>query len=86
MKQPKDTEPNTAYDEAIGVISERLAAKPNTLGKVALEVLKDRRIGWLAGFQAHGEHGCGSESCKCRLDGVEAGLEQAAEGKVGVRP
>ena len=73
------------YDAVIEIVRKRFDAAPsggNWLDKETLAVLGDRRIGFLA----HGEQGCGSESCKCRLDGIEEGLEQAAEGKVGVRP
>ena len=84
MTQAKETRP-TPYDAEIARLEELLSV-PHGMPRWNYNILSSLRFR-REGYLAHGaEAGCGSLTCACYQDGVEAGLEQAAEGKIGVRP
>ena len=78
---PAKEQTRTPYDKEIAQLEE--SSLFSHVEWLSRSILQAKREGYLA----HGaEKHCGNDGCACCREGIERGLDQAAEGKTGARP
>ena len=88
MTQAKEAKRvTTPYNERIAQLGELIeTGKANTRHRTEFYALRSLQQGWNEGYLMHGaEQHCGSSNCAFFGAGLDAGLDQAQEGRTGVR-